>query len=91
MALRGKPDFHHLKTLQHIGWRFKKQYCSVKRLNEAKKVFILTWISEYGTDRCLSDKELQSAFKVIRELKVKTRNNIHLLYSTADLKGMRMP
>ncbi|KAK7586235.1 hypothetical protein V9T40_004111 [Parthenolecanium corni] len=68
MALRGKPDFHNLKPLPYIGWRFKKHYCSVKRYNEAKREYILTWISEYGPNRCLSDKELQSTFKVFLDL-----------------------
>lgn len=70
MALRGKPDFHKLKPLPYIGWRFKKHFCSVKRYNEAKREYILTWISEYGPNRCLSDKELQSTFKVFLDLKV---------------------
>lgn len=70
MALRGKPDFHNLKPLPYIGWRFKKTYCSVKRYNEAKREYIVTWISEYGPNRCLTDKELQSTFKVLLDLQV---------------------
>lgn len=70
MALRGKTDFHAMKTLPNIGWRFNKQYCSVKRLNERRE-YILTWISEYGIRTCLTDKELQSAFKVLQELSVR--------------------
>lgn len=70
MALRGKPDFHNMKPLPYIGWRFKKTYCSVKRYNEAKREYIVTWISEYGPNRCLNDKELQSTFKVLLDLQV---------------------
>lgn len=70
MALRGKTEFHKIKPLPNIGWRYKKVYCSVKKLNESKREYMLTWISKNGINNCLEDKELQSAFKVLLELSV---------------------
>lgn len=70
MALRGKPDFRNVKILPDIGWRFGKQYCAVRKLNDFGRDYILTWISEYGVDKCLNDKELQSSFRVLLELSV---------------------
>lgn len=68
MTLR-ESDFHSLKPLSYIGWRFNKQYGTVKRYNERKE-YVLTWISEHSSRRFLTDKELQSAFKVLVDLSV---------------------
>lgn len=69
MALRGELEYEIGKALPDIGWRLRKHYFQVKKRNNPKEELILSWV-EYGPDKYLSDKELQTVFKSLSTLQV---------------------
>lgn len=71
MILRGERDYEIVKPLDDIGWRIRKQYVHIRNRNSSisKQDFILAWI-EFGPDKYLTDKELQSSLKCLMDLQV---------------------
>ncbi|CAH0380646.1 unnamed protein product [Bemisia tabaci] len=69
MILRGERDYEIVKPLDDIGWRIRKQYVHIRNRNSSisKQDFILAWI-EFGPDKYLTDKELQSSLKCLMDL-----------------------
>lgn len=69
MVLRGEVDYEMVKALPDIGWRLRKHYYQVKRRSNAKEELLLSWV-EYGPDKYLSDKELNTVLKGLATLQV---------------------
>ncbi|XP_077458706.1 PX domain-containing protein kinase-like protein isoform X1 [Stigmatopora argus] len=67
MFFRSDPKWEVLEPLRDIGWRIRKKYFLVKNKEEAKERFLLSWV-DLGPDKFLSDKDLQSATKLLAGL-----------------------
>ncbi|XP_013187495.2 PX domain-containing protein kinase-like protein [Amyelois transitella] len=66
IALRGDGRYELRTPLPGIGWRIRKHYFLVNDI-DSKSSCILSW-QNYGPDRHLSDKELQTACKSLLNL-----------------------
>ncbi|XP_053614638.1 PX domain-containing protein kinase-like protein isoform X2 [Plodia interpunctella] len=66
IALRGDGRYELKAPLTDIGWRIRKHYFFVTDI-ESRSNCVLSW-QNYGPDRHLSDKELQTAFKSLLTL-----------------------
>ncbi|KAI8420284.1 hypothetical protein MSG28_008817 [Choristoneura fumiferana] len=66
IALRGDGQFELKGPLADIGWRIRKHYFLVTD-TESRTNCLLAW-QNYGSDRYLTDKDLQAAFKSIKNV-----------------------
>ncbi|XP_051979938.1 PX domain-containing protein kinase-like protein isoform X2 [Xyrauchen texanus] len=67
MFFRSDPKWEVVEPLKDIGWRLRKRYCLVKEKDQPKEKQVLSWV-DFGPDKFLSDKDLQSAMKLIPTL-----------------------
>ncbi|XP_049876619.1 PX domain-containing protein kinase-like protein isoform X2 [Pectinophora gossypiella] len=66
IALRGEGRFELKGPLADIGWRIRKHYFLVTDIQS--RINCMLSYQNYGPDRHLSDKDLQTAFKSIHNL-----------------------
>uniref|UniRef100_A0A1B6CZC3 PX domain-containing protein n=1 Tax=Clastoptera arizonana TaxID=38151 RepID=A0A1B6CZC3_9HEMI len=78
MALRGEAEFELIKAVPEIGWRLRKHFFHVKKRNNTKEDLLLSWV-EYGPDKYLDDKELQTVFKGLSTLQHPNIGGIELI------------
>ncbi|XP_077081656.1 PX domain-containing protein kinase-like protein isoform X2 [Siphateles boraxobius] len=64
MFFRSDPKWEVIEPLKDIGWRLRKRYFLVKDKDQPKEKQVLSWV-DLGPDKFLSDKDLQSAMKLI--------------------------
>ncbi|XP_054278649.1 PX domain-containing protein kinase-like protein [Macrosteles quadrilineatus] len=78
MVLRGEVDYEMVKALPDIGWRLRKHYYQVKRRSNAKEELLLSWV-EYGPDKYLTDKELNTVLKGLATLQHPNIGGVEML------------
>ncbi|XP_044066679.1 PX domain-containing protein kinase-like protein isoform X3 [Siniperca chuatsi] len=71
MFFRSDPKWEVLEPLRDIGWRIRKKYFLIKNKEQPKERYLLSWV-DLGPDKFLSDKDLQSAMKLLTSLSVRT-------------------
>ncbi|KAL4655825.1 PX domain-containing protein kinase-like protein isoform X1 [Arapaima gigas] len=64
MFFRSDPKWEVTEPLKDMGWRIRKRYFLVKNKEQPKERQILSW-ADLGPDKFLSDKDLQSAVKLL--------------------------
>ncbi|XP_027857937.1 PX domain-containing protein kinase-like protein isoform X2 [Xiphophorus couchianus] len=64
MFFRSDPKWEVLEPLKDMGWRIRKKYFLIKNKEQPKERFLLSWV-DLGPDKFLSDKDLQSALKLL--------------------------
>ncbi|XP_039547234.1 PX domain-containing protein kinase-like protein isoform X2 [Pimephales promelas] len=64
MFFRSDPKWEVIEPLKDIGWRLRKRYFLVKDKDHPKEKQVLSWV-DLGPDKFLSDKDLQSAMKLL--------------------------
>ncbi|XP_067271708.1 PX domain-containing protein kinase-like protein isoform X2 [Pseudorasbora parva] len=64
MFFRSDPKWEVIEPLKDIGWRLRKRYFLVKDKDQPKEKQVLSWV-DLGPDKFLSDKDLQSAMKLL--------------------------
>uniref|UniRef100_A0A3Q3GNI4 PX domain containing serine/threonine kinase n=1 Tax=Labrus bergylta TaxID=56723 RepID=A0A3Q3GNI4_9LABR len=64
MYFRSDPKWEVLEPLRDIGWRIRKKYFVIKNKEQPKERYLLSWV-DLGPDKFLSDKDLQSAMKLL--------------------------
>ncbi|XP_023655405.1 PX domain-containing protein kinase-like protein isoform X1 [Paramormyrops kingsleyae] len=64
MFFRSDPKWEVVEPLKDIGWRIRKRYFLVKNKEQPKERQVLSWV-DLGPDKFLSDKDLQSAMKLL--------------------------
>ncbi|XP_014899490.1 PX domain-containing protein kinase-like protein isoform X2 [Poecilia latipinna] len=64
MFFRSDPKWEVQEPLKDMGWRIRKKYFLVKNKEQPKERFLLSWV-DLGPDKFLSDKDLQSALKLL--------------------------
>ncbi|XP_072296211.1 PX domain-containing protein kinase-like protein isoform X2 [Eucyclogobius newberryi] len=67
MFFRSDPKWEVQEPLKDMGSRIRKKYFVIKNKEEPKERYILSWV-DLGPDKFLSDKDLQSAVKLISTL-----------------------
>ncbi|XP_038551566.1 PX domain-containing protein kinase-like protein isoform X1 [Micropterus salmoides] len=67
MFFRSDPKWEVLEPLRDIGWRIRKKYFLIKNKEQPKEKYLLSWV-DLGPDKFLSDKDLQSAMKLLTSL-----------------------
>ncbi|KAM6927740.1 PX domain-containing protein kinase-like protein [Xenentodon cancila] len=67
MFFRSDPKWEVLEPLRDIGWRIRKRYFLIKSKAQPKDGYLLSWV-DLGPDKFLSDKDLQSAMKLLTSL-----------------------
>ncbi|XP_056303512.1 PX domain-containing protein kinase-like protein isoform X2 [Danio aesculapii] len=67
MFFRSDPKWEVVEPLKDIGWRLRKRYFLVKDKDQPKEKQVLSWV-DLGPDKFLSDKDLQSAMKLLPTL-----------------------
>uniref|UniRef100_A0A673HSQ8 PX domain-containing protein kinase-like protein n=1 Tax=Sinocyclocheilus rhinocerous TaxID=307959 RepID=A0A673HSQ8_9TELE len=67
MFFRSDPKWEVIEPLKDIGWRLRKRYFLVKDKDQPKDKQVLSWV-DLGPDKFLSDKDLQSAMKLLTTL-----------------------
>ncbi|MED6247707.1 hypothetical protein ATANTOWER_014144 [Ataeniobius toweri] len=67
MFFRSDPKWEVLEPLKDMGWRIRKKYFLIKNKEQSKERFLLSWV-DLGPDKFLSDKDLQSAMKLLTNL-----------------------
>ncbi|XP_051977820.1 PX domain-containing protein kinase-like protein isoform X3 [Xyrauchen texanus] len=67
MFFRSDPKWEVIEPLKDIGWRLRKRYFLVKDKEQPKEKQVLSWV-DLGPDKFLSDKDLQSAMKLLPTL-----------------------
>ncbi|CAJ1052023.1 PREDICTED: PX domain-containing protein kinase-like protein isoform X1 [Xyrichtys novacula] len=67
MFFRSDPKWEVLEPLKDMGWRIRKKYFLIKNKEQPKERYLLSWV-DLGPDKFLSDKDLQSAMKVLTSL-----------------------
>ncbi|XP_051551395.1 PX domain-containing protein kinase-like protein isoform X2 [Myxocyprinus asiaticus] len=67
MFFRSDPKWEVIEPLKDIGWRLRKRYFLVKDKDQPKEKQVLSWV-DLGPDKFLSDKDLQSAMKLLPTL-----------------------
>ncbi|KAM9859845.1 PX domain-containing protein kinase-like protein isoform 3-T3 [Aulostomus maculatus] len=67
MFFRSDPKWEVLEPLKDMGWRIRKKYFLIKNKEQAKERYLLSWV-DLGPDKFLSDKDLQSAMKLLTSL-----------------------
>uniref|UniRef100_A0A3B3V9N7 PX domain containing serine/threonine kinase n=1 Tax=Poecilia latipinna TaxID=48699 RepID=A0A3B3V9N7_9TELE len=63
MFFRSDPKWEVQEPLKDM-WRIRKKYFLVKNKEQPKERFLLSWV-DLGPDKFLSDKDLQSALKLL--------------------------
>uniref|UniRef100_A0A3Q3AQD1 PX domain containing serine/threonine kinase n=1 Tax=Kryptolebias marmoratus TaxID=37003 RepID=A0A3Q3AQD1_KRYMA len=71
MFFRSDPKWEVLEPLRDIGWRIRKKYFLIKNKEQPKERHVLSWV-DLGPDKFLSDKDLQSAMKLLTNLSVRS-------------------
>uniref|UniRef100_A0A3P9CKK5 PX domain containing serine/threonine kinase n=1 Tax=Maylandia zebra TaxID=106582 RepID=A0A3P9CKK5_9CICH len=66
MFFRSDPKWEVLEPLRDM-WRIRKKYFLVKNKEQTKERYLLSWV-DLGPDKFLSDKDLQSAIKLLTSL-----------------------
>ncbi|KAK2861685.1 hypothetical protein Q5P01_001218 [Channa striata] len=66
MFFRSDLKWEVLEPLRDIGWRIRKKYFLIKN-KEQQERYLLSWV-DLGPDKFLSDKDLQSAMKLLTSL-----------------------
>ncbi|KAK5871969.1 hypothetical protein PBY51_012706 [Eleginops maclovinus] len=69
MFFRSDPKWEVLEPLKDNGWRIRKKYFLIKNKEQPKERYLLSWV-DLGPDKFLSDKDLQSAMKLLTSLSV---------------------
>uniref|UniRef100_A0A8D3CYC1 PX domain containing serine/threonine kinase n=1 Tax=Scophthalmus maximus TaxID=52904 RepID=A0A8D3CYC1_SCOMX len=69
MFFRSDIKWEVLEPLRDIGWRIRKKYFLIKNKEQPKERYLLSWV-DLGPDKFLSDKDLQSAMKLLTSLSV---------------------
>ncbi|XP_066554321.1 PX domain-containing protein kinase-like protein isoform X2 [Amia ocellicauda] len=64
MFFRSDPKWEVVEPLKDIGWRIRKRYFLIKNKDQPKERQVLSW-ADLGPDKFLSDKDLQSAMKLL--------------------------
>ncbi|XP_036386299.1 PX domain-containing protein kinase-like protein isoform X1 [Megalops cyprinoides] len=64
MFFRSDPKWEVVEPLKDIGWRIRKKYFLIKNKDQPKERQVLSWV-DLGPDKFLSDKDLQSAIKLL--------------------------
>ncbi|XP_054906118.1 PX domain-containing protein kinase-like protein isoform X1 [Poeciliopsis prolifica] len=64
MFFRSDPKWEVQEPLKDMGWRIRKKYFLIKNKEQPKERFLLSWV-DLGPDKFLSDKDLQSALKLL--------------------------
>ncbi|XP_066526729.1 PX domain-containing protein kinase-like protein isoform X3 [Hoplias malabaricus] len=67
MFFRSDPKWEVVEPLKDIGWRLRKRYFLVKNKEQQKERQVLSWV-DFGPDKFLSDKDLQSTMKLLPSL-----------------------
>ncbi|XP_037347193.2 PX domain-containing protein kinase-like protein isoform X3 [Pungitius pungitius] len=67
MFFRSDLKWEVLEPLRDNGWRIRKKYFLIKNKEQPKERFLLSWV-DLGPDKFLSDKDLQSAMKLLTSL-----------------------
>ncbi|XP_056131028.1 PX domain-containing protein kinase-like protein isoform X3 [Lampris incognitus] len=67
MFFRSDPKWELVEPLKDIGWRIRKKYFLMKNRELPKERQLLSWV-DLGPDMFLSDKDLQSAMKLLTTL-----------------------
>uniref|UniRef100_A0A8C9ZRA8 PX domain containing serine/threonine kinase n=1 Tax=Sander lucioperca TaxID=283035 RepID=A0A8C9ZRA8_SANLU len=67
MFFRSDLKWEVLEPLKDIGWRIRKKYFLIKNKEQPKEMYLLSWV-DLGPDKFLSDKDLQSAMKLLTSL-----------------------
>uniref|UniRef100_A0A671XW66 PX domain containing serine/threonine kinase n=1 Tax=Sparus aurata TaxID=8175 RepID=A0A671XW66_SPAAU len=67
MFFRSDPKWEVLEPLKDMGWRIRKKYFLIKNKELPKERYLLSWV-DLGPDKFLSDKDLQSAMKLLTSL-----------------------
>ncbi|XP_073325138.1 PX domain-containing protein kinase-like protein isoform X2 [Pagrus major] len=67
MFFRSDPKWEVLEPLRDMGWRIRKKYFLIKNKELPKERYLLSWV-DLGPDKFLSDKDLQSAMKLLTSL-----------------------
>lgn len=67
MFFRSDPKWEVLEPLKDMGWRIRKKYFLIKNKELPKEQYLLSWV-DLGPDKFLSDKDLQSAMKLLTGL-----------------------
>ncbi|XP_019123884.1 PX domain-containing protein kinase-like protein isoform X1 [Larimichthys crocea] len=67
MFFRSDPKWEVLEPLKDMGWRIRKKYFLIKNKEQSKERYLLSWV-DLGPDKFLSDKDLQSAMKLLTSL-----------------------
>ncbi|XP_072136568.1 PX domain-containing protein kinase-like protein isoform X1 [Mobula birostris] len=64
MFFRSEPKWEVVEPLKEIGWRLRKRHLLIKSKDHPKERQVLSW-ADLGPDMFLSDKDLQSAMKLL--------------------------
>lgn len=64
MFFRSDPKWEVQEPLKDMGWRIRKKYFIIKNKEQPKEKYLLSWV-DLGPDKFLSDKDLQSALKLL--------------------------
>ncbi|TSM44112.1 PX domain-containing protein kinase-like protein [Bagarius yarrelli] len=72
MFFRSDLIWEVVEPLKDIGWRIRKRYFLVKNKEQPKERQVLSWV-DFGPDKFLSDKDLQSVMKLLPSLSVKPK------------------
>nr|XP_006822730.1 PREDICTED: PX domain-containing protein kinase-like protein-like [Saccoglossus kowalevskii] len=67
MFFRSEPYWEVVEPLKEVGWRIRKHYFLIKPKEQPKVRQVLAW-SDLGPDKHLSDKDIQSIFKLLPTL-----------------------
>uniref|UniRef100_A0A667XWD9 PX domain containing serine/threonine kinase n=1 Tax=Myripristis murdjan TaxID=586833 RepID=A0A667XWD9_9TELE len=67
MFFRSDPKWEVVEPLRDMGWRIRKKYFLIKNKEQPKDRQLLSWV-DLGPDKFLSDKDLQSAMKLLTTL-----------------------
>ncbi|XP_076865154.1 PX domain-containing protein kinase-like protein isoform X2 [Brachyhypopomus gauderio] len=67
MFFRSDPKWEVIEPLKDMGWRLRKRYFLVKNKEQLKEWQVLSWV-DFGPDKFLSDKDLQTTMKLLPSL-----------------------
>ncbi|XP_032368790.1 PX domain-containing protein kinase-like protein isoform X1 [Etheostoma spectabile] len=67
MFFRSDLKWEVLEPLKDIGWRIRKKYFLIINKEQPKEMNLLSWV-DLGPDKFLSDKDLQSAMKLLTSI-----------------------
>uniref|UniRef100_A0A4W4EWY6 PX domain-containing protein kinase-like protein n=1 Tax=Electrophorus electricus TaxID=8005 RepID=A0A4W4EWY6_ELEEL len=67
MFFRSDPKWEVVEPLKDMGWRLRKRYFLVKNKEQIKERQVLIWV-DFGPDKFLCDKDLQTTMKLLPSL-----------------------